>query len=148
MNFDERLNETVNRVGWMVVSVPEDEEGAAFAFTVGLHRTFAHPEILMMGQKSETMHAALNTVGDLVKAGNRFVDEAQSKEIFNSCVCMFRSIHRAHFSEYLGAALGFYKEEHFGALQCLWPDRNGFYPGQTEFNEHLAKRQIALFNVS
>lgn len=39
----------VQQHGWHVLKVMEDNEGPAFAYTVGLYHSFGHPELIVVG---------------------------------------------------------------------------------------------------
>src|SRR3954453_10418016 len=71
--------------GWMVQLVGagmcdcgkpgcgEDDEGPAFAYTIGLWHQARHPELLMSGQSGPLMHRALNAAAGAVLEGERLV---------------------------------------------------------------------------
>lgn len=147
MKADAELLENLKEIGWQIVLIPEDEEGPGFAFTLGLYHSFQHPEVLIMGLSMETMHQLLNNIGSEVKNGQRYIDGNESPDIIEGYNCTFRQIHRQNYHEFLGSAIGFYQNEEFSALQCVWPDKQGLYPWQQGFNEQLAERQWLLFEA-
>src|SRR3954451_20971966 len=51
-----KLLSDVEEFGWHVVLIPEDDEGPAFAYNVGLFGTFEHPEIVVLGLDLGVMH--------------------------------------------------------------------------------------------
>ncbi len=59
-DFERELLETVRDYGWQVTMIPEDDEGSAFAFSVGFTAALGHPEIILFGLRLETMHSLIN----------------------------------------------------------------------------------------
>lgn len=135
-----------DKPSWEVFLIPEDEEGPAFAFTLGLYRSFQHPEVLIMGLPLEAMHPILNGIGEQVGAGCQFSEGTLAPNILEGYNCTFRTIDRGNYAEVLGAAIESYRGKEFPALQCFWPDREGHFPWQFGFEERLLERQWFLFD--
>ena len=69
---DERkLVEDVENVGWHVIGIEEDEEGPGFAYTIGLHHSFEHPEVIVFGLRTETLFQIVDTIGEAVRDGTK-----------------------------------------------------------------------------
>ncbi|GAA0349260.1 DUF4262 domain-containing protein [Streptomyces blastmyceticus] len=66
---DLRVIGDVQRYGWHVVMVPEDDIGPGFAYTIGLAHTHGAPELAMFGLDVRDMHRMLNTLGERAAAG-------------------------------------------------------------------------------
>ena len=69
---DAQMRADIATYGWHVVKVLEDDEGPAFAFTIGLWQRFQHPELIVFGLPLETMHQMLNGAGAAVRAGRPY----------------------------------------------------------------------------
>src|SRR5437868_12056075 len=121
-DHDRQLLADVEKHGWHVIRVKEDEEGPAFAYSVGLHRSFGHPEVIVFGLPLRVMHQIVNAVGEEVRSGERFEHLDESGEILEGYHVAFRTVERRQYADYLGYALWFYRGDGFPALQCLWPD--------------------------
>lgn len=132
---DRKLLSDIESHGWHLVGISDDDEGPAYVFSVGLFHTLGHPEVCMFGLSStETMGQIINSIGDLVKSGQTFEDWHESDEILDGYSCMFRSVDAALYREYFGYAIWFYEGSDIPILQCIWPDGNGNYPWDAEFN--------------
>ncbi len=138
---DEQLLRDIQEIGWHVVLICEDEEGPAFGFTVGLYHSYGHPEVLIHGFGLELMHQILNVIGEAVKAGQRYEGERRYPDILDGYDCVFRTIEKRLYHEYLGYAHWYYRGNAFPALQCLLPDRDGRFPGEEGFPIQLAEWQ-------
>ena len=142
--FDRWLLETVRRHGWGVVKVPEDDEGPAFAFSVGLFHAFDHPEVLVIGQKLEAMHGIINHLGERIRDGERFAAGRAYGDVLEGYDCYMLEVDQSHFREYLGTAMWFYDQASFPALQLVWPDRLKRYPWDANAHPSFATTQPVL----
>jgi uncharacterized protein DUF4262 len=114
--------------GWHVVKVTEDDEGPGFAFTIGLHKRFEHPELIVFGLPLDTMHLMLNAAGEAVRAGRAYAVGQSYDDVLNGYSCTFRPVPRRHYEAFLGYARWYYRGDDFPALQLVWPDREHRYP--------------------
>ncbi|MBZ9713873.1 DUF4262 domain-containing protein [Deinococcus multiflagellatus] len=115
--------------GWQVVMVPEDAEGPAFAYTVGLTQTFRHPELILFGLPLPTMQAILNLAVALIREGQRFQAGTHSEQLLEQTEVRFGQVNARHHGEFLGTAQRFSGDVPFAALQIIWPNRAGQFPG-------------------
>ncbi len=125
--------------------IPEDGEGPAFAYTLGLFHSFGHAEVLVMGLPLEAAHKVLNLIGNKVKAGRRYTFGQESAGLLEGQWLTFRIIKPENYDEMLGRAVRFYGGQGFPALQCFWPDASGGFPWQEGFDEEWSGQQWLLF---
>lgn len=145
-DHDRRLLADVERHGWHLVGIDEDDEGPAYVFSVGMFHTLGHPEICMFGlSTTKTMGQIINGIGDLIRSGQTFEDWQESEDVLDEYSCMFRNVAANLYREYFGYALWFYEGPDFPMLQCVWPDVNHNYPWDAEFN---AQSQPILASAS
>ena len=141
----EKLNQDIEKFGWHIVLVREDDEGPGFGYTVGVHKTLGQPEIIMIGlPRLEAMGAILNGVATDMKGGRRFEVDKPSGGVIEGFDCVFRPVHVSHYDGYLGQAMRFYKGTGFPVLQCVWPDKKGRYPWDKDAAQGLAGQQPVL----
>jgi hypothetical protein len=144
VNSDEKVIADVAEFGWHVIKVPEDVEGPAFAFTIGLTKTFAHPEVIIFGLALSTMHGTLNNIGALVRAGKRFEPGDVTQELLKRYACEFVRVPRSAYPDFFGSACRFYGGDAFEALQCVWPDRGGRFPWDDAVDDAVRRCQPLL----
>ncbi len=125
---DAQMRADIATYGWHVIKVLEDDEGPAFAFTIGLWQRFQHPELIVFGLPLETMHQMLNGAGAAVGAGRPYAAGQSYDDILEGYSCTFRPVPRRHYDAYLGSAQWYYEGDDFPALQLIWPDREQRYP--------------------
>lgn len=142
---EQRVIDDIQEFGWHVVGVEADEDGPAFAYSIGLQQTLNHPEIVVLGlNDAETMMYIINTVGEEVRKGSVFENWHESDEILNGYSCMFRKVSAEAYPDYFGYAQWYYRPESFPVLQCVWPDREHRYPWHTGCQPSIRQRQPIL----
>jgi hypothetical protein len=141
---ERKLTSDVEQHGWHVILIPEGDEGPAFAYSIGLHRTFNHPEVVVFGLDLEMMHRVVNLVGEAVRRGRRFSDGDSASGFLEGYDVRFLAVARGHYREHFGYARWFYDGDDFPVLQCLWPDRLGRFPSDPDSSEGLRSRQPLL----
>jgi hypothetical protein len=141
---DRKLLADVKRHGWHVLGVEQDGDGPGFAYSVGLYRSFGHPEVIVFGLPVPVLHRIINAVGEAVRSGERFGHLDESGDVLDGYNVAFRTVERRHYADYLGYARWFYRGDDFPALECVWPDAQHRYPWHPELPAALAQRQPVL----
>jgi hypothetical protein len=132
----EGTKKNIQNTGWQVLSVPADEEEPAISYTTGLTESYGHPEIIMSGLSIKLMHALLNDIGKLVKAGSTFDHGQYAQNIIRDEAVLFSEVTEENKVEYLRVSSLYYEDKVFKALQCIWPDEHGEYPKITNDSQH------------
>ncbi len=118
----------IDRVGWAIVAV-EDEDGRhVYTYTVGLTRYHGHPELLVSGDDFHLAHHVLDDLAALVKDGRRFEagELLEREELGRACLMV-----RVTSPSRLRVAQTVYGAEGIGpvpALQVVWEDTEGRWP--------------------
>ncbi|QEH37566.1 hypothetical protein OJF2_61570 [Aquisphaera giovannonii] len=143
-DVDRRTLARIRDHGWQVMAVEADDEGPGFAYSVGLVRTFGHPEILTIGLDVRVLMGMINAVSELVRAGKRFDHLDESGDVLEAYNVAFRKVEPRHFRDFVGYARWYYRADEFPLLQCVWPDARGRFPWHADFPVELASRQPVL----
>jgi hypothetical protein len=143
-DFDRKLLADIDRVGWAVIGIPEDDEGPGYAFSIGLHRTFEHPEVILIGLPWEVSYRLLNLLGAGVKSGNRYEAGREYDDLVEGYPSTFLTVDRRHYKDYLGTAGWFYRGWDFPVLQMVWCDRDRSWPWQRGKPRAYWRRQPLL----
>lgn len=145
---DRKVLADVKTAGWHVVKVPEAEGTPGWAFSIGLHHTFGHPEVVVFGLPLEVMHEAINTLGAAVREGAIFEADTRHDDVaFAGVACAFRTVQRRWYAPFLGYATWFYRGKTFPALQCFWPDKAGRFPWEASGDSRVEQLQPLLFRT-
>jgi hypothetical protein len=118
-----------------------------WAFSVGLFRTYRHPEIVVFGLPVELAHRVINGIGADIKAGKAFASGQEYAEFLEGVRCMFRSVDTTWYLPFLGYARWYYQGNDFPVLQCIWPDKQQRYPWQPGFKKAWLGKQPLLYEA-
>jgi len=141
---DRQLLSDVRSFGWHLIGIEADDEGPAFAYTVGLYHSFGHPEFVVFGLPVTTLFGILNALSEAVKAGDRFCGNEETDRALDDLNVQLREVDPACYREYLGYARWLYASNDFPVLQCIWPDSRQYYPTEAGFDPRLSGLQPLL----
>lgn len=154
--MDRRCIDTVLEHGWQIIMVAEsapcsdpdhddhgtaehDQQGPAFAYTVGLGHRAGHPELLMSGLDHRVMHRALNDPAHRVMSGRRFAPGDALEDVLAGVPVALEQVAEPALRDTVSWSGWFHRREP-AALAVVWPDRNGVFawqPGAPEILDEL-----------
>ena len=141
----EQIEKYVAGTGWYVIKVMEGPAGEpAFAYTIGLTATFGHAELIILGLDLDDMHLILNDIAEAIKQGRTYSAGSVIHDVLVEADCLISNVLQEWRDEYLLLAQSYYGEREFSALQCLWPDGAGRFPGDPDFDIELIRSQPLL----
>jgi hypothetical protein len=146
-DHDRKLLSDVDRVGWHLVMIPEEDEAPGWAFSVGLFKSFGHPEVVVFGLPLELGGRVVNGIGAHIKAGSVFAAESEYPGILEGVLCTFRPVDRRWYRPFIGYATWYYRDGDFPVLQCLWPDKQQRYPWDAGFKPAWLWAQPLLYET-
>ena len=136
----------VAEFGWHVLNVFETDDTPGWAFSIGLYKTFNHPEIIVFGLNDDLMHSVINYIGEEVREGKSFREDGLYPDLIEAYSCTFKSVNQIWYQPFLGYANWFYQDHAYPVLQCIWPDKNTRFPWESEFNPDWVWAQPLLFH--
>ncbi len=139
-----KIRADVDRYGWNRMGVFGPEGRPSWVYSIGFHRTYRHPEIVVFGFDQTLLMGIMGTIGSLVSSGTTFEAGTESAEILERYNCAFRSVDEQWYPLFFGRAIDYYAGSNFPILQCLYPDQHGLYPWQHGFDEKLRDWQPRL----
>ena len=145
---DKKLLADIDKYGWHVLLVAEDEKGPGFAYTVGLYKTYNHPEIAFIGLIPDLAHILINNIGDAVKQGKVYQNGWSYPDILHNFKCHMLKVKKEHYQEYFGYGSWYYKSDDFPVLQCVYPTVKGVYPWEQNFPDNSKDLQPLLGDLN
>lgn len=130
---DEKLLSDIAQYGWHAALINPEEEGAGYGFTVGFFRSYGHPEIFIYGLSHETTHQLMRLISVPVMAGRRFHAGTVTHDLANH-PCAFVEVPRDFYADFFGYGLWYYRERSFPVLQLVWPDPEGNFPWDSDYD--------------
>jgi hypothetical protein len=125
----------IDQYGWAVTAVmpTAQDDGAPFAYTAGL-TAHGHPEFVIAGLRPHISHALLNDMaarvhdhGELFHHGQYITDLLHGYEAVLIDGPITGEL-------YPGTACGRYGQDRVRLRQIVWPDPNGRYPWDRDYN--------------
>lgn len=118
--------------------VQSDGYSPRFGYSIGLFKEFNHPELLLIGLDDTSTGAIINSIKDEIENGTRFIEGINYPGFLVNFPIQFLAVEKEHYQDYLGYA-GWYNDQSFDfpALQVIWPDKNGNFPWEDDFNERF-----------
>jgi len=147
INKADLLNDTklnIDKFGLQVIMVGSTNYSPSFAYSIGLTQTYNHPEIICFGLSNDLGHTIINDIAEIIKKGEVIESGHISTEIFKDSRAAFLKVDKRNISDYFGAALNYYSEKSFDALQVVWTDRNDKLPWEENFEEEFLYKQPLL----
>lgn len=136
--------EKVKQYGWQVSIFASDGYNPGFAYTIGLVKTFQHPELFISGLSTDHMGELLNIAGDFIKGGGKIQLGSPYREFLENYDCQFIKVHHKYYSDYLGYCQWFNQGNDFDIYQLVWPNKQGNYPWNKGEDEDFHFRQPLL----
>lgn len=143
MYTDEELRADVEQHQWVVLKVTPDK-AAEYGYSVGLTRSFGHPELVVVGLDDETIQELVNEIGEAVANGAAFADGMTSGDFLEGYDVTFRALPPALRSTHFAWADRFYGDSEFAVLQVVYPDRKGRWPWDAAAAADFRKGQPLL----
>ncbi len=142
---DLRLMADVAQSGFHVVQVAADADAPAHAYTVGLFRSWDHPEAAVFGLPPEVLAAAAARRAERIRTGERFEHGDVAEDILEDRAVAFRRIVPRHYTAFLPQAVWYHGGARFPALQAVWADPEGRFPWDRWFPREIRQAQPVLF---
>lgn len=141
---DERTSSNIEKYGLSIIMIEATDYLPSFAYSIGLWKTYNHPEIICFGLRIETLHALFNDVADIIKNGQKIEVGKNYDQIFESGLAEFISVDKRNLSDYFGGAIDYHKTKDFPAMQLVWTDRNNKFPWESDYEEEFVYKQPLL----
>jgi hypothetical protein len=132
---EKKIRSDVEKYGWSVGLFEKGTATPSFAYTIGLWKTYNHPEIIAFGLPIDLLYTILNDTGELIKEGKQFSLSVDNNEILINLPVQFRQVDASNIPDYFGFAQWFNDYELFTALQLFWPDKAGKFPWDPTYDE-------------
>jgi len=142
---EKRIVEDVEKYGFHKALLLDDGYLPAFAYSIGLYKTYQHPEIIIFGLSTDIMSYLLDKVGEEINKGVKFSTRIDYDEYLANYPIRFIEVDKEHYHDYLGYCGWFYDNTFdFPTYQLVWTDKERKYPWDKNFNENWKFKQPLL----
>ena len=143
-----RIDAAIDRAGFYPSAVLDDP---SWLYTVGLLKTWSHPELIVFGLSPQNAYGGISAVVDEIRSGafrRASRDEPFDVEGVASCLIPVLEDYWKYPCDYLLGASHYYGVTGAPldrrALQLVWADEAGRFPWEDSFNPELTGRQPLL----
>jgi hypothetical protein len=148
----EKIEWMIEQTGWalepVAADVDHDPPTPGYAYSIGLPTAVEFPDIVVFGL---TPVAAKGLIGLVVDARRGGTDIPIGVELVglldNELRCRFAPVDLAVWGPYFATAAAWYRGTDFEVVQLIYPDRNGFMPYETGFEQRMAFAQPVIGTV-
>lgn len=89
-NAFEKTKRTIAKEGFAVMAIGSSPTSPSFAYTIGLHIHYNHPELIIIGLPIEVAYQVLNTLGHAIKTDNLILPVGGLyNEVLSTCLPRF-----------------------------------------------------------
>jgi len=145
MDVDAIVAKNIAEHGWHVMMVygTVDDPGPTFAYTIGLHESYGHAEVLVSGLDDDPrfVHRVLNGIGNEVRDGRTYAPLTASDGILAGHACWFLPVHPDRYHEVVVQAVRHYGGTAFPVVQLVWPSTKGVFPWDPDIDPAIASLQ-------
>jgi hypothetical protein len=146
----------IEKIGWMIEAngwalepvTPRsdtDPPTPAYAYTIGLPALTGFPEIAVFGLTPVASTGLIGLVVDALLGGTEIPFGVELIGLLdNELRCLFAPIDLGRHGDAFRTAVAWYRGEPFTMVQLLYPDRNGFMPYETGFEQRLRLAQPVI----
>jgi len=147
----EKIEWMVETFGWATESVDPGVAKAAngspfptYSYSLNFTEVTSFPNVVVCGLTPVACKGLFDLVVD-VAAGNDIEIGAELLGLFDGEQrARFVPVAMSDWGHLFATATSWYKTKSFSVVQLLWPDRNGFLPGEAGFDQRLTFTQPFL----
>ena len=149
----------LEKIDWMVETdgfavepvLPDattDPPQPAYAYTIGFPAEVAFPEVVVFGLTPVAARGLLGLVADARRGGTEIPLDVELVGLLdNELRCRFSPVDLDVWGEWFGTAGAWYRGARFELVQLIYPDRNGFLPYETGYEQRMRLAQPVIASV-
>lgn len=139
----DKIEWMIESTGWAFESVPArpdlDPPSPTYGYTIGLPAAVEFPEIAVFGLTPVAAKGLVTLVADARRGGTEIPCDAELIGLLeNELRCRFAPIDLDTWAPLFETATSWYRGASFEMVQMLFPDRNGFMPYESGFDQRLS----------
>ena len=148
----EKIEWMIETTGWALEPVPADVEHdpptPGYAYSIGMPAAVGFPDVVVFGLTPVAAKGLIELVADACRGGTEIPVGVELVGLLdNDLRCMFAPVDLDVWGPYFTTAVAWYRGADFDIVQLLYPDRNGFMPYETGFEQRMAFAQPVIGTV-
>lgn len=139
------MDDKIKRNGYTVIGVMEGENEPSFAYTVGLLETYGHPELITFGLPANTASLLFkNAVEKIIENQGAIREHIPYDQVASVAVEFIKTDIQKTLKYMVGFNDRYGYDKEISAMQLLWPDKQGHFPYEKEFDQSFLNSQPLL----
>ena len=101
--------------------------------------------MILFGLPQDVMVSLAHNAVKLIMNGNKLESGNEYSDFIANFPIKVDDVHKSQLSNYLNGAVWYYESHrNFNAVQLIWPDANGIFPGEEGFDIRFNNAQPLL----
>lgn len=142
--FEQKTLENIDKFGCSVLHIAAEDDLPPFAYSVGITKTSAAPELVVIGLKQPISHFIVNEYNRRVRSGETFVSGNRYSGFIEGFEVQAQKVDPSFYEEYFGFNLWLYEGPHFEVLQFIYPTTDGVWPWEPDASDRFRSNQPIL----
>jgi hypothetical protein len=148
----EKIEWMIETNGWALEPVAPhadtDPPAPAYAYTIGVPAMVGFPEIAVFGLTPVASNGLISLVIDALRGGTEIPLGVELVGLLdNELRCMFAQVDTDAAAGTFATLDAWYRGQPYDLVQLLYPDRNGFMPYETGYDQRMRYAQPVIGNV-
>ncbi len=131
--FLKRIDDDIEKYGYHVTYVMEEKGFTPFGYSTGLYKNFGIPEVFISGLPNGLTNTLITNYAETFKDKTILFNEKMDNLIDRFLVYLI-PVESSLLEEKALASLRFYDGNNFNSVQIIYPDLNGFFPGNEGYD--------------
>ena len=128
------IQEKIDQYGCYIVLVEADDYLPSYAYTIGLHQRYNHPELICFGLSTALLGDLLNIGQEMIANGEKLQACLLYNDFLNNYPIQFLPVAHTYYADYMAIGGSFYYGTDYPAIQLVWPDKQSLFPWDPGFN--------------
>lgn len=131
--FLKRIDYDIEKYGYHITYVMEEKDFTPFGYSTGLYKNFEIPEVFVSGLPNGLTNTLITNYAEIFKDKSIPFNEKLDNLIDRFFVYLI-PVESSLLKEKVLASLRLYDGINFDSVQVIYPDLNGFFPGEEGYD--------------
>ncbi|WP_412561307.1 DUF4262 domain-containing protein [Winogradskyella sp. MIT101101] len=131
--YFKKVNDNIAKFGFHMTFVLEETGFTPFGYSTGIYKSFGIPELFISGLPNGLTNTLIDNYAERFKFKEVPLNE-KIDDLIDLFPVYFIEVENDKLTEYTLSSFKFYENSEFKYLQLIFPDLNGFFPSETEYD--------------
>ena len=131
--YFKKVYDNIEKFGFHKTYVVEEKDFTPFGYSTGIYKNFGIPELFISGLPNGLTNTLINNYVERFKFKPIPLKE-KIDDLIDRFPVYFIELENDKLTEYTLSSFKFYENSEFKCLQLIFPDLNGFFPDESEYD--------------